>query len=665
MDKNEQALWQQLAAQDAAGNTEQAQLLAQQIQQYRQANQATQPAKQAMAQQVAAQEAPHQAEDYASLPDWVPEPVRQAADAGRAFSNSMADSLTFGVAPAVGNYLGSQVNALMGGNADQYRQERAALDAQNARQHPVASGAGNVAGMGAQIAAGAAVAPGMMAARAGQPVANVAKAAALGGGAAGLTTATHGGDARDIAGSAAAGAVAGPIVGKATELGMARLAPAAKRAWKLIAKKMGVSPDDLAAYAQQFKATTGENPSVAQLMNAEGSGALRAFSAQNSTMAAGMQAAARQADDALPGAVTRAIDAAGQPKAPAFLAGVSPTARSSRALANQLDDSMDKAMAGVADDAVSVPMDLIEDPFFQRALPRSMRRKLSEELADAGDDVDDLIMSVRDIDTVRRRLRRMQNSPANLGEDYGSLADELADTAAQQSKGYATALDEYGKGARFIEGFEHSIRGGASAETASNAALRRSLGTAEGKAGQQAGVLVNARNQAQSSPQGAASLADDLAGSTSRAKEFADAAPAQGGQMTRERAQMLSAGRESQQRATPSSVNPNVSEADAATHALVGAGEAVAGLHFAGVGRMMRAASRVFNSMELPEKAQREMAQALTSTDPAVVQNTIKQLRDAGANAAALKRLASVVSAETGVKTGEFLSPRTTNRSGQ
>lgn len=567
-------------------------------------------------------------------------PLLQPQNVGNtsAFLSSLGNTASFGLAPAA---MRTGMNAMSPGSGDAMQQN---VDATNAA-NPAGAAAGAVAaipvdmaltapigGLGAEgTAAGALL-------RGGGAAGNVARATATGGTAAAVQAATAGESPGDIAANAAVGAVAGPLIGKAAGVaaGAVRgLRSPAARAWAYIAKRIGVSGDDLQSFVDAHTAQTGTSPSVQQVLDAHAAGAVKDFASNNPQSAMLLQQAQRTAQEGLPAQATAVVENAGIPRpTPTFLAGVHPNQQSPMGLANHLDTTMDAAMQPMRDASVSLPEELRGDPDLNTAIAGRKFRDIRERL-----DNDELTLG--DVDIIRQQLNAAAaNHPAGSHSPFGQLANEVRDEAASQIPAYQGALDEYGNGARYIQGFNHSYSTGATAETATDASTRRALGTPEGMQGHAAGVATNMRNQAADGPQQALTTLQQIAtpGAPQTALRSAT------GAMTNAPEQAAAAHVQAMRAvnaSTPASVAP-AREGNASL--TTGLAETAAGAHFAGFSQVARAATHFLRRNAFPPAVQREIATGLTSTDPAVRAVTLARLKRENAGAKGIKELQLVMS---------------------
>lgn len=476
--------------------------------------------------------------------------------------------------------------------------------------------------------------------------ANVARAAIAGGTIAGADTLTRTGNLGDAATNAAIGAVAGPVVGKVVGAGLgaarAMSAPAAK-AWAYIAKKIAVDPADLQAFIAAHRMLTGQQPSIQQVLDANSAGAVKDFAQNNPQAAMILQQGQAASAAALPAQAAGAVERGGmQAPTPTFISGIAADAQHPQGLLDTRDRSMDQAMGAMRNTGVSLPEDLRGDPDLQNALTGRNFRGVRERL-----DNDEL--TIGDVDQIRQQLNAVsQNHPAGPGSPFAQLSNELVEEARQQVPQYAAALDEYGSASRYIQGFNHSYSGGAPAETATDAGVRRALATPEGAQGHAAGVVTNIRNRAGSSPSGAVSTLQDIAtpGDTQRA--FQGAATGNTGGAT-DRAQALLDQQQSVARSTPTSVSPPNGLNAAGNLAAAGV-EGAAGLHLSAISRLSRSVTSFLKHSTFAPAVQRAIANGLTSRDPAVRDAMIERLRSANVAESDLKNLQTVIAGVAGGK---------------
>lgn len=342
------------------------------------------------------------------------------------------------------------------------------------------------------------------------------------------------------------------------------------RAWRKLAGKLRTSPDDMEAFVNASRQATGQMPSIAQVIHARDQGLLQGWASRHNTLGTRFNEAA----EAAPG-----LD---------MSTGALKVGRTANAT-----EAMDAALpAGgrVRDAEIDIPSDLLSDPVFNRAVPRAMREKVRQ--AEAGG----ARLSVGDVDIVRRRLAKMQNAPANLGEDFGEVADELSALAGDQVPAYRQMLSDYRDESDFIRGFEHGKAGKAKSEAEGQVAHSIQQ-TAFGEAGHKAGT---------STRQGQKAL-----------RNMAPGVP-------------------------PDDVYPDI--------AALGRGSAhmAAGGHGIGIFHTVRAFMD-----NLPESYQRELAEGMLARDPKTIRATLGKLRKAGMDLKQIRQISTGVSALLGATASE------------
>ncbi|HVW54126.1 MAG TPA: hypothetical protein VHC00_00460 [Rhizobiaceae bacterium] len=581
----------------------------------------------------ASQEAPQQ--DYSGVRSTV-----------NAFLQPFAGDTTFGVAPAAEAGLASVMYGVPYGTA------RGAVENQNealAAQHPYANALGHLAGLYGGVKVLGGLLPEWLEPQAGQGLRNVAKAAGVGGALSGGEEAINGGSGRDIATAAGIGAVLGPVAGKVGETIGRAATGVTNKAWRYLAQKIGTSADDLDAWVQDFRAATGQNPSIQQIVKARAAGGIKDFASKNPATAQMLREAQETTAQEMPGNVVGAIEQnmSTTPR-PEFINSVPAGRQSPQALLDARDSAMTAALDPIRETPVSLPQDLVEDPHFNDLLSGRNFRDVRMKLADGG------AISIDDVDRIRRAANKL--ATAAPGSPFYDIGKEVTAEGASQVPEYRNVLDKYGAASRYIEGFSHSYGSGAPMETATDSGLRRSLASAEGQQGHANGVMAYYRNRAAQNADKAIGTARELSGHTATSAAVANAVPQPNADNLRGQAGAFSRAAQSAAESTPGTITPAAESDEAGRHLVVGAAEAAGGLHYTGAARVGRALATYFGSHTFPEDVQRQIAAGLTSTDPAVVRSTLTSLRQGETNAKSLKALANAISGMAGMKIGQFLS---------
>lgn len=576
------------------------------------------------------------------------------------FVTGVANALPFDINRRATDAVGNTLNALTGGKFGYNSAQDEANDTATAAAHPVPAVAGAVGGTALGAMGIGALMPEALAPKAGQTALNALKLAGIGGGLSATDAALEGGSPGQIAGAAATGAVVAPIAGAAAGAVGKTLARTGTKAWTYIAKKIGEPAADVEAAVARYHDSTGQWPSIQQILNARAQGGIRNFARSNPIAAEGFQNAQAAAADTLPARVSNVIQQAGISRRPEFLGRVGDFQQNPNALHNALDDAMTNAMEPIRSTPVDLPPEVAGSKALRNAAPAlgeladdgsvgpSVLNKLA---AMANGKEPESPLTLGDIDTLRQGLRGLQAGGGKNAVRAKEYADFLTSAAADQVPEYADALDKYRAGARYIQGFEHSYGTGAPVATATEPSLRGALASDEGLAGHQAGLMTYLRSRAESSSNAAGELAKDLGSHAATSQAVAAATSPQQADTLINASSAIAAG----QRAIQDSTLPRISDVSSsspAQRAAVGLGEAAAGMHLAGLGRVGRAIASYLGQHRYPPAVQRAIVTGLTSNDPAVLQTTIARLRQTETNAAALARLSQALGIATGANLG-------------
>ena len=589
---------------------------------------------------------------------------------GAAALNKFAETATFGLAPKaqaglLALYGKARYGIPFGQAYDAANELVEQRDEQLAAAHPYGNAAGMVGGIlgGGKLLGGVMEAtPGLRAlvpVEGGSKLANFGREATVAGGVSAGEEALKGGTPGQVALAGGAGAIAGPIIGATVGKVAGAVGSRLSKGWRYLAKKVDIDPDVLASY---LAANPGSR--VADVLTARQSGALRQFAEKNPIGGEILQGAQREAEAALPGKVSSAVeDALGNPARPKFLQGINAKTLSPNSIATAKDEAMDAAVGAIENDTVQVPASLVREATFNKGVPYAMREDIAKGMK--GIDPDDpnatVPMTIRQVDTVRRRLRRLQKSPANVGEDFGDFADDLRDIAAKQHAAYGEALEEYGKASRFESGFGHGYGGGVKESVGSGASgdLRRALESQEGEAGRRAGYVLNLRNKAAGSAHGARKVAEEVSSHTSstQAAQAAVGSP-QASDQLRSRAGIIRQADNALNAATPGALR-NVEDegGNALGHVAFGAAQAATGMAHSGGYRVLHGLQNFLSSSRFSPQVQRAIMEGVTSTNPNVQRQTLAALRSAIADQQANRALQIGAGAVGGATVGNTLFP--------
>lgn len=535
-----------------------------------------------------------------------------------------------------------------------------------AEAHPVEAIAGDVGGLfagGGALGAGlkgakalpvvgkiAQGADALLAARAGQPVANVARAALSSGAVGALDSAGHGGNIDQNLAAAGISAIAGPILGKLGGAVARRLTPVADRALRLLSDKIGETPAVLQRAFDGFRRATGRVPTMAELIGMKSRGELATVAGENPTIGVALNNTANAVDQARPGALGSKITAeAGGPM------------QDINSLVTAQGSRMDAAMKPIRN--AQVPLDhatedLLSDPRVREATDADpeLRSRLAKTLQDIRDNGSGT-MSIDDLDSLRQSIRSRQAVYANVNNtshnsvvarQFGRIADEVTALTRPHVPEYGAALDQFGTDQGYIDAFRHGM-GGKSIGEAEDPSLIRTLGTAEGQQGHASGVMSRLANRAGDSEAGANATALDLT-QPGTIRAVAEAVGPHRASRLAEAAAYERRSKDALSAVTPSSITPQAGlDATGAAHA-VGA----AASH-SPTGAIYHVIRSVFGSkLRMSQEVQTKVAQYLT--DPTMTAQGIALLKRAGAQTADILRLQTAIAAATGAKVGDAIS---------
>lgn len=607
-------------------------------------------------------------------------PEERAAAAGRqmgseenmasAFANHVADTGTFGLnhyVNAGARYLGQRIAGV--DNPDSFDSDLAysrGVTEGAGNANPTSAIAGDVGGLftgggliGATLKGAKALplvgkvaqgADSLLAARAGQPLANVARAAATGGVVAGLDSAGHGGNVDQDLAAAATGAVLGPVAGKIGGAVVKRLAPVAARAMSLLSDKIGETPATLQRAYTNFQQATGRVPTMAELVGMKSRGELAAVAGDNPTVGVALNRAADTAGQARPGALAGQITQnAGGP------------VQDINSLVKAQGARMDAAMKPIRSSQVpldSSAADLLNDPRVRNATAADpeLRAKLAKTLTDIGDSGQSS-MSIDDIDSLRQSIRSRQAAYANVNNvahnsqvarQFGRIADEVTDLTAPHVPEYKAALDQFGTDQSYIDAFKHGM-GGKSIGEAEDPSLIRTLGTPEGQQGHASGVMSRLAGRAGDTESGANATALDLT-QPGTIRAVSEAVGPQKAARLAEAAAYERKSAEALNQIAPGGIKPQPDGGDVqhAAHAVAAAtyhSPTAIGYHI----------SRIFGGkVKMSAAVQAKVAQYLA--DPKMTQQGIALLRRAGAANEDIRRLQTAISGAVGVQAGNALA---------
>lgn len=582
-------------------------------------------------------------------------PVGENEGALYAALHGVADTATFGMADRLGA-LGRSAVSTATGKPLSYAEAYAKIKANNAATdtaHPVAAIVGDVGGLlaGGEALAATGALRGVV--KAGQPIMNVVRSAGVGAGFGAADAAGHGGSADQVALAAAGGAVLGPVAGKVTSVAAKALTPAAQRAMSLLADKIGESSNTLERAFTNFRAQTGQTPTLAQIVGLKTSGELRQLAGQNAAVGTAVTEAADKAAADLPTSLPQHIEKVSG--APPQDINTLTTARKTR---------MDTAMTPIRTKTVTIDggdLATFADPRLRAATngDPALRNKVNAVKdalsADPNAIVNDL--TVDDIDSIRKALRGRQASYANpqstshnphTAVSYGKLADSVGSIASSQVPDYGTALEQFGADSDYINGFQHGMSGKTIGEAAKPSTID-SLNEPAGRDGYASGVQSRLTASARSSEAGAASTAKELSQTAGTSDQVAEALGAKTAVRLKAAGSKLATGTERLNTIAPGVPNP---PADFSGRQLAQGAAAAVGHSPAGI--MFHLSRALPNLSRLSPAVQKTIAKYLT--DPKMTRQGIALLRRAGASNDDLRRLTASISGITGAHVGEAAS---------
>lgn len=572
-----------------------------------------------------------------SLPTPAPEPENPMAGVvgnTAAFLNNMADTASFGIAPAIQRTVKNFFNPGSGDEA------QADIDYAN-QQNPAGSAAGFIAG----IPLGA-VATGPLAAtigntsrignafvQGGGKIGEGLRMAGIGGTTGAIEAGTHG---EDVLTGAATGAVLGPIAGvvakpviEAAKRVLPGLSRQSDRAWRYLAGKLGADPAQLQLRVEAYRLNTGREPSLQQIVSDHDAGVLAEAGSllphAGQELRAGAERAAADAVDA--GAQITGRAQATLPNAPPMIAGVRPADATPAVLLNARDDAMDLAMEPLRATAVTIDDDLLDAINEAGVMSTRKFNALHER-------VNDGTATLGDFDIVRRRLSAM-NARGEHSPDIEDVLDDLNDVIATQVPAYRPLLDDYAKASRYADAFRHGLSG-AAADDATDAGLRRTLRSAEGTDGYAAGQLSRTQQAATASPSSAERTLRNISEPGAGRQNFTGVAPAAAPRAQRAAAATVE-GVERARAAAPGHLRPPADTSGGPQLATAVADVAI-GAGISGMRQAMQGASRALKGLNLPPAAQRQIGAALASNNPRDVEMVLAQLRRAGADEQTIRR---------------------------
>lgn len=628
------------------------------------------------------------------------------APRNRAFLENFADEATLGLAPRAASYLSAGVSHLNPWGdtvspAEAYARIKAD-ETQMRAEHPDAALAGTVGGLlggGAGIARGGAALAGAGlpvvsgAAEAMMPVAgqgwrNAGRAALGGAGMAATSEAANSGQVdSNTAVAGLTGAVAGPIVGKAAGLAARgaravgdalgpRVSDDLSRGWGVIARRLRVSPTVLSRALDTMRNVTGQEVTPAMVLRGADAATIRRLAQVNPGLGDALREHTAAVTARQPAAVSGMLEAnAGPiagPKAPEMVKALgnrAPSPADVEAARTSLGDAQLAPLMANPAPIDAEDLALLTSKPIRRALkeadkastnlpgeePSLWKKLQTAKEAFTGPDGKPIpgmmsdTLTVRDIDSIRQELGRAAKNPNNsqIAQKLGDLRDRITHLGGED---YANAVQNYRVHSDYVRGFQHGLTG-ASKNAATDAELRRSLGTASGHSGYSAGLVRGMLNKAGSSEAGAAGVSSGIAQNAEPAALLREAV---GPLRASEAQQAMRANTEAMgnlNAVTPPRAGPH-DQIDLHDPA-VAAAEFGGGMHGVGTARVGRFLSRAFSSDRLAPGQEAQLAHILTDPDPVRQRQGIAILRRLGASNDKIRQIQQGVAMLMGADVGE------------
>lgn len=429
-------------------------------------------------------------------------------------------------------------------NPDTFATDKAYAEGQSqgeAEGHPVSATLGGAAGVVSQgLAGGAALSRAgraipvlgkaleVVGGRPGETIKNVAKGVALNSAIGGTEAATEGKSAPDVALDAAAtgltGGVGGAVAGKLTDYALSKLGDASQAAMRTFAKTIDETPADLESAINTHLQVTGTLPSTAQIVNLKSQGKIKQLANLNDNISDAAIKAANAAGAPLHEQIAAAQQqadfasqrtAAGQNLSNPIANGGGVPGQTPAAQQDFRDSYMDHIMAmphpttGVVlrDTPAPDPQGHLLDPHVGFALrpDTNMNMRLgqtgSTEPSELLQRLHDNQATVGDVDTVRKALRAQQaalmrpstgtQAAANptLAKEFGDIANKVEGIGTRADPDYGKALGVYRGLSNYQDAFEHGMTGKSTAE-ATDPMTAAALKTPMGLAGYEHGNAV-------------------------------------------------------------------------------------------------------------------------------------------------------------------------------
>jgi hypothetical protein len=313
------------------------------------------------------------------------------------------------------------------------------------------------------------------------------------------------------------GAGYGATGGAAAGLLARRAGAAQKRAWGILADKLGMDADQVVQMVQDVRDRTGRPARIADILDAKQQADLADYT--NARQSSGLKMQSENAADlsslqlSLPAQIakggatdtpfgfgqraTAAYDEMIRARNAEMDAAMGPRDLSTK---QRAPGSLGTQVVGTGEDAESYLQlpDVLEAEKLVPGLASTLKRHLT-----ARD-----VFTVDDIDSLRQDLNRVQSTAANTnyhaGIIVGKIRSDLVDGARQLFPSYGDALDRYARQQKFIEGYEHGVSGKSIHDAPDIAA------TPEGAAGVELGSRTLLVHQAGKTETSALSTANQL-----------------------------------------------------------------------------------------------------------------------------------------------------------
>lgn len=386
-------------------------------------------------------------------------------------------------------------------NADSFSSDLAysrGMSEGEAEGSPTASTIGGTVGTflgGAGLAKGTKLIPGgqavtrFLAPKAGQGLSNIAKLAGAGATVGGVQALSQGQPLPQAAETAAVSGVAAPVAGRVAQFGLNKLQGASQTAMQALAKTLDETPATLQAAYNAYQNITGQLPSIADLVGLKSQGKLRALAGANEEIGQAARTAADIGGAPLHEQLAALADRqATKPQNTSDL-----TARRDQEMNDAMNTPHPQTGVMLKDEPINDPQMLLKDPLVNFAIRPN--EQFNARLGGASPlrlAIDNDQVTVGDLDTIRQRLRDVQNqlaSPApgsahmkdaDLAKAFGDKATQIEQLGTNQVGDYGAALQNYRLHNRYIDTFNHAVNGNAVTDLPKdNALLTQSLKEAQ------------------------------------------------------------------------------------------------------------------------------------------------------------------------------------------